>query len=63
MKDANQLAAQWASDERWKGIERSYSAEDVVRLRGSVVEQHTLPAVGPRSCGAHYTARLIEVTT
>ncbi len=46
MKDANQLAAQWASDERWKGIERSYSAEDVVRLRGSVVEQHTLARRG-----------------
>jgi isocitrate lyase len=46
VKDTNQLAAQWASDERWNGIERTYSAEDVVRLRGSVVEEHTLARRG-----------------
>jgi len=36
------LRADWAGDVRWSGIERSYTAEDVVRLRGSVVEEHTL---------------------
>jgi isocitrate lyase len=46
VKDAKQLADQWASDERWNGIERTYSAQDVVRLRGSVVEQHTLARRG-----------------
>jgi isocitrate lyase len=46
VKDAKQLADQWASDERWSGIERTYSAQDVVRLRGSVVEQHTLARRG-----------------
>jgi hypothetical protein len=29
------LHRQWATDPRWAGIERTYSAEDVVRLRGS----------------------------
>jgi isocitrate lyase len=34
------------SDERWKGIERPYSAEDVQKLRGSVVVEHTLARLG-----------------
>src|SRR5215472_1697925 len=34
------------SNERWNGIERSYRAEDVVRLRGSVVEENTLARLG-----------------
>jgi isocitrate lyase len=40
------LEAQWAQDERWAGITRAYSAEDVVRLRGSVVPECTLARVG-----------------
>ena len=38
--------AQWSSDERWSGIERTYTAEQVVRLRGSVVPEHTLAKLG-----------------
>ncbi len=40
------LTATWGSDERWAGIERAYSAEDVVRLQGSVVVEHTLARLG-----------------
>ena len=40
------LRQEWAGDVRWAGIERSYSAEDVVRLRGSVVEEQTLAQLG-----------------
>jgi isocitrate lyase len=43
---AEQLERQWGEDERWSGIERTYSADDVVRLRGSVVEEHTLARLG-----------------
>jgi isocitrate lyase len=43
---ARQLEAQWSGDSRWSGIERTYSAEDVVRLRGTVVEEHTLAKLG-----------------
>jgi isocitrate lyase len=43
---ARQLESQWQDDERWSGIERTYSAEDVVRLRGSVVEERTLARLG-----------------
>jgi isocitrate lyase len=40
------LEAQWADDERWAGITRTYTAEDVVRLRGSVVPECTLGRLG-----------------
>ena len=40
------LEYEWATAERWTGIERTYSAADVVNLRGSVVEEHTLARLG-----------------
>ncbi|HEU4962824.1 MAG TPA: isocitrate lyase [Bacilli bacterium] len=40
-----QLQAEWES-ERWAGIDRPYSAEDVVRLRGSVHIEHSLARHG-----------------
>ncbi|HEX6951394.1 MAG TPA: isocitrate lyase [Gaiellaceae bacterium] len=47
IQDAAQvLETQWRTDDRWSGIERTYGAEDVVRLRGSVVEEHTLARLG-----------------
>jgi isocitrate lyase len=36
----------WATNPRWKGIQRNYSAADVVRLRGSVQVEHTLARRG-----------------
>ena len=39
---------QWKGDERWKGIERPYTAEDVVRLRGSIQIEYTLANHGSR---------------
>ncbi len=41
-----QLNKDWATNPRWKGIKRDYSAEDVVRLRGSVLVEHTLARRG-----------------
>jgi isocitrate lyase len=43
---AAELAKQWETDPRWKGVKRSYSAADVIKLRGSVVEEHTLARRG-----------------
>ncbi|MFF4421771.1 isocitrate lyase [Streptomyces virginiae] len=43
---AEQLKQRWADDPRWAGIERTYTAEDVVRLSGSVREEHTLARRG-----------------
>src|SRR2546422_4408487 len=36
----------WNTDQRWKGILRLYSMEDVLRLRGSVQIEHTLARLG-----------------
>ncbi|GGP18213.1 isocitrate lyase [Nonomuraea glycinis] len=43
---AEQLQDEWDNDPRWEGIERTYSAEDVIKLRGSVQEEHTLARLG-----------------
>ena len=42
----NELERQWASDPRWNGVERPYSAADVVRLRGSVQIEYSLARQG-----------------
>jgi isocitrate lyase len=43
---ADQIDARWRDDPRWRGIERTYSAADVVRLRGSVLPEQTLARLG-----------------
>ncbi len=40
------LEARWQQEPRWAGIERTYTAAEVVRLRGSVVPEHTLARLG-----------------
>src|SRR5436305_2940327 len=44
--EADQLDARWRDDARWQGIQRTYEAADVVRLRGSVVPEHTIARLG-----------------
>ncbi|WP_275006031.1 isocitrate lyase [Promicromonospora iranensis] len=46
VQTAAELQQSWESDPRWAGIERSYTAEDVVALRGSVGEESTLARRG-----------------
>src|SRR5580704_5813976 len=36
----------WTTNARWKGVERPYTAEDVLRLRGSIFIEHTLARMG-----------------
>jgi len=43
---ASEILREWETDPRWKGIKRSYSAEDVTRLRGSVRVEYTLARMG-----------------
>ncbi|RBQ19085.1 isocitrate lyase [Spongiactinospora rosea] len=43
---AEELRHEWETDPRWAGVERTYTAEDVIRLRGSVQEEHTLARLG-----------------
>ncbi len=40
------LEAEWQNSQRWLGIKRPYSAEDVYRLRGTVQVEHTLARRG-----------------
>lgn len=35
------LEREWAENPRWRGVERTYTAEDVVRLRGSFQPEHS----------------------
>ncbi|HPF37764.1 MAG TPA: isocitrate lyase [Phycisphaerae bacterium] len=43
--EADQIEAYWAN-ERWNGIHRPYSAEDVYALRGSIQIEYTLARIG-----------------
>ena len=43
---AADLESQWASNPRWSGIRRGYTADDVIALRGPVQEEHTLARRG-----------------
>ncbi len=45
-RDNGAIAAQWATDTRWRGIERPYGADEVLRLRGTVQIEHTLARLG-----------------
>lgn len=42
------LENEWKNNPRWEGIERPYSAEDVVKLRGSVDIEHSLAKQGAK---------------
>jgi isocitrate lyase len=55
-EQVTQLEQEWATDTRWTGIQRDYSAADVVKLRGSVSVEHTLATRG----SAKLWARLQE---
>ena len=41
-----EIEKDWAENPRWEGVERPYSAEDVLRLRGSVKVEYTLARRG-----------------
>src|SRR5499433_819551 len=45
-EQAARLSEEWAASPRWRSVRRTYSARDVVRLRGSVQEEHTLARLG-----------------
>ena len=46
LSTAEDIALDWATSPRWHGISRTYSADDIVRLRGTVQEEHTLARRG-----------------
>jgi isocitrate lyase len=46
LPSAEQLSLDWTNNPRWTGVSRPYSAEDVVRLRGTVAIEHSLARLG-----------------
>ena len=46
LPSAEQLKIDWQNNPRWNGVTRPYSAEDVVRLRGTVHVEHSLARQG-----------------
>jgi isocitrate lyase len=46
LQEAEALEREWDSSQRWGGIERLYSAEDVIRLRGSFRVEHSIARRG-----------------
>jgi len=45
-REAEDLERRWARDPRWAGVARPYAAEDVIRLRGSLRQEHSLARHG-----------------
>ena len=45
-RQAAEMATSWREEQRWQGIRRPYSPEDVLRLRGSIQIEHTLARLG-----------------
>jgi isocitrate/methylisocitrate lyase len=45
-REAEELGKRWARDPRWAGVARPYAAEDVIPLRGSLRQEHTLARHG-----------------
>ena len=43
---AEQIKIDWQNNPRWNGVKRPYTAEDVVRLRGTVHVEHSLARLG-----------------
>jgi isocitrate lyase len=39
---ADELRRHWSDSPRWRGVQRGYQAEDVVRLRGTIPVEHTI---------------------
>jgi isocitrate lyase len=46
VRKSKDVEKDWESSQRWSGIRRDYSAEDVARLRGSIEIKYTLAEMG-----------------
>lgn len=47
------LEDNWKTDPRWKGIKRTYSAESVIKLQGTLKITHTLATLGAQKLWDH----------
>ena len=46
LQEAEALEREWDTNPRWRGVERPYSADEVVRLRGSFRVEHSIARRG-----------------
>ena len=46
VRDPKQIEREWETNPRWDGITRTYSADDVLKLRGSIDIEYTLAELG-----------------
>src|SRR5690606_4760742 len=46
LPNAADIQDDWATNPRWAGVTRNYTAGDVVRLRGTVHVEHSLARLG-----------------
>jgi isocitrate/methylisocitrate lyase len=46
VRDPKQIERDWENNPRWDGITRDYTADDVLRLRGSIDVEHTFAKMG-----------------
>jgi isocitrate lyase len=53
LKTAAQLEQEWNANPRWKGVQRGYTAADVLRLRGNVHVEHSLARLGAHKLWRH----------
>jgi isocitrate lyase len=53
LRTAAEIDKQWNSSPRWKGVKRGYTAEDVVRLRGTVAIEYSLARLGAEKLWQH----------
>ena len=54
-KTPEQIQHDWNTNPRWKGITRTYTAEDVVALQGTSSRRARSPAAAPRCSGTSCT--------
>ena len=48
LKSAKDIQSDWDSNPRWKNVKRGYSADDVLRLSGSITIEHSLAHQGAK---------------
>jgi isocitrate lyase len=53
LRTAAEIDKQWNGSPRWKGVKRGYTAEDVVRLRGTVPIEYSLARLGAEKLWQH----------
>lgn len=46
VEEIAKLEKDWKTDPRWQGVQRTYTAEDVIKLRGSIQPDYTLARLG-----------------